>query len=295
MKYTIEGLSQERLVEWGLDAVDSILLRWFIDFWPVMEKKTVRGKEYGWVAYSHVIDELPIMGIENTEAIARRFKKYRTLKLMAAVVDREDNSKTFFRFEEERYNTLVSSKSRRLESSRPPDSKVAGPATQKSNNPSSSDSSSNDPGEEESKLASQETASESPLSPSLRSEEEETQEAEEAQTFRDKLQAVAREVLGAETPHVAKAESLVAGGEDPDTVLEAWELMLTERPAGAPFFDKDYATRWKPKVRGKVIDFPERETEPETVKTLFAPRLPGDEEKVSKAAAGLPWRKKATA
>jgi hypothetical protein len=97
---------------------------------------------------------------------------------------------------------------------------------------------------------------EDPLSPSLRSEEEKPQEVakEEGQTFRESLQVVAREVLGAETPHAVKAERLIARGEDPELVLEAWEQMLKRRPAGAAFFDKDYATRWKPSekpVNGK--------------------------------------------
>ncbi len=108
-----------------------------------MEKKKVLGEDYGWVAYSHVIDELPIMYIENTEAIGRRFKKYRTVMLMDTFVDRGENSKTYFRLNPDIWKTLIAD-SRRLKSRQPNDSKVSGPATQKSNNPSSIDSSTND-------------------------------------------------------------------------------------------------------------------------------------------------------
>ena len=33
MKYTIEGLNQEKLVEYGLNGIDAIILRYIIDFW----------------------------------------------------------------------------------------------------------------------------------------------------------------------------------------------------------------------------------------------------------------------
>ena len=32
MKFTIEGLSQSKLVEWGLDAADAVIIRWFADW-----------------------------------------------------------------------------------------------------------------------------------------------------------------------------------------------------------------------------------------------------------------------
>jgi len=66
--------------------------------------------------------------------------------------------------------------------------------------------------------------------------------------FRDRLTAKTREILGTNTTYTSQAEKLVKGGEDEDMVLDAWELMLRERPAGAPYFAKDYPTRWKPKV-----------------------------------------------
>ena len=143
MKFTIEGLSQARLCELGLDAIDAVLLRWFIDFWPRMDKKLVLGEEYGWAAYAHVTKELPIMKIENVEVIARRFKKYRQVGLMDYHVDRGDNSKTYFKLVPEQWEMLTSD-SRRLESREAGDSKVVKPATQKSDNPSSIDPSSND-------------------------------------------------------------------------------------------------------------------------------------------------------
>ena len=76
MKYTIEGYSQKQLVGMGLDGHDAILLRWFMDFFVgSMEKKIVGGVQYGWVAYQHVIEELPILQVETKDGIYRRFLK----------------------------------------------------------------------------------------------------------------------------------------------------------------------------------------------------------------------------
>lgn len=76
MKYTIEGFSQERLIELGLDAIDAHILRWFIDFRDTQKMKTVisNKKVWYWVNYSGIINDLPILNIDK-RAIQRRFKK----------------------------------------------------------------------------------------------------------------------------------------------------------------------------------------------------------------------------
>ena len=66
--------------------------------------------------------------------------------------------------------------------------------------------------------------------------------------FRNRLQELTRAILTGDTPHTAKAEILLVRGEDADVVLSAWGLMLRQRPKGAAFFDKDYATEWKAKA-----------------------------------------------
>lgn len=76
MKYTIEGFSQERLIELGLDCIDAHLLRWFIDFRDTEKMKTVisNKKVWYWVNYSGIINDLPILNIDK-RAIQRRFMK----------------------------------------------------------------------------------------------------------------------------------------------------------------------------------------------------------------------------
>jgi hypothetical protein len=84
MKYTIEGFSQKKLVEYKLDPVDALILRWFIDFRSTkkMVKISKAEGEFYWVKYDAIINDLPCIGINNKEVMARRFKKYVDLGLM---------------------------------------------------------------------------------------------------------------------------------------------------------------------------------------------------------------------
>lgn len=80
MKYTIFGFSQEKVLNLcdehqSIDERDLMILRWIMDFYfGGMEKLVIDGVEYGWVSYSYVCDELPIMHL-NPEAVRRRLKK----------------------------------------------------------------------------------------------------------------------------------------------------------------------------------------------------------------------------
>ena len=80
MKYTIFGFSQEQVLNLcdehqSIDERDLMILRWIMDFYfGGMEKLVIDGVEYGWVSYSYVCDELPIMHL-NPEAVRRRLKK----------------------------------------------------------------------------------------------------------------------------------------------------------------------------------------------------------------------------
>ena len=80
MKYTIFGFSQEQVLNLcdehqSIDERDLMILRWLMDFYfGGMEKLVIDGVEYGWVNYSYVCEELPIMHL-NTEAVRRRLKK----------------------------------------------------------------------------------------------------------------------------------------------------------------------------------------------------------------------------
>jgi len=110
MKYTIEGLGQARLVGWGLDAADAVILRWFADFYHGSKMTVLRhdGKEFKWLKYQHVIDELPICGIKDRDAMANRFKRYTACGIMELLVWRVGGVFTYFRINPEKWDELVS-------------------------------------------------------------------------------------------------------------------------------------------------------------------------------------------
>lgn len=78
MKYTIEGFSQEKLVQLSLDTADALILRWFVDFSGSGNMKRIffNNTIYYLVLYKGILEDLPILGITSTKAIGNRFDKY---------------------------------------------------------------------------------------------------------------------------------------------------------------------------------------------------------------------------
>ncbi|ADX42580.1 hypothetical protein [Tetrasphaera phage TJE1] len=78
MIFTIQGFSQQRLVENNLDPIDAVLLRWFVDFYASGAMSMIanaNGVCFGWVKYSRVIEELPCLGLKTSDSVSRRFRK----------------------------------------------------------------------------------------------------------------------------------------------------------------------------------------------------------------------------
>jgi len=94
MKYTIEGFSQDKLLELGLDHTDALILRWFSDFASsgAMLKTVQAGTVYYQVRYEGIIRDLPILGITSTKGIAKRFEKYVAAGLMTKITRRGGNT-----------------------------------------------------------------------------------------------------------------------------------------------------------------------------------------------------------
>lgn len=83
MRFTILGFNQRLSIEYGLDMNDLLLLRWFIDFYHSgkMVKMNVREKEYAWINYKKIIEDIPILNMQKT-AVARRLMKLCDIGLM---------------------------------------------------------------------------------------------------------------------------------------------------------------------------------------------------------------------
>lgn len=76
MKYTIEGFNQAKAVELGLCVADLIILRWFVDFAGTekMVKRIIDGKEYYWIKYEGLLEDLPILSITK-DTLYRRWRR----------------------------------------------------------------------------------------------------------------------------------------------------------------------------------------------------------------------------
>ena len=87
MKYTIEGFNQEyattlkKFVEKKgkqiliqIDCTDLVILRWFVDFFPKMEKHIIKNKEFGWINHNKLMNDLPLINISRQSFIERMQK-----------------------------------------------------------------------------------------------------------------------------------------------------------------------------------------------------------------------------
>lgn len=122
MKYTIEGLQQQILVDLGLDCLDAVILSYLYKFYSSGEMITSTGKdgcEYFWMSYQKVLDDLPILRM-GKRAIALRFKKYIDKEIMYSGLRRGiDNytekgeqktrygAYTYFRFNDDLIEDLI--------------------------------------------------------------------------------------------------------------------------------------------------------------------------------------------
>ncbi len=84
-KYTIGSVQQDKLIEFGLDIKDAFILDYIREVSRLKNvvKKIVDGRSYIWLDYNKMISYLPILSINNTEVIGRRFKKYADLNLIS--------------------------------------------------------------------------------------------------------------------------------------------------------------------------------------------------------------------
>ena len=101
MKHSICGFNHSALgITFRLDYTDAQIIRSIIDFRDTGKMKSVRvdGREFFWISYTWLLDELPFCGIGSQKVVGRRFAKYVDCGLMERYI--ESGNKTFkFSFE----------------------------------------------------------------------------------------------------------------------------------------------------------------------------------------------------
>jgi len=73
MKFTIDGFSQSKLIEFELDSRDATFLRWFIDFQATgkMKQHDFDGRLHYWIGQSHLAEDMPILGLKDSNSVRR--------------------------------------------------------------------------------------------------------------------------------------------------------------------------------------------------------------------------------
>lgn len=74
MKYTIEGFSQKKAIEYGLDIEDLLILRWIVDFFPKMSSITIENETYRWINYQKILEDMPILKFNTKDRLYRKLK-----------------------------------------------------------------------------------------------------------------------------------------------------------------------------------------------------------------------------
>ena len=102
MKYTLCGFSQEKAIEFKLDIKDLNILRYIIDFYHTgkMTKKTINGKEYFWIKYQNIIEQLPLLELKTKDSIYRRLSKLVNAGILDHVTLKIKGTFSFYRFTE---------------------------------------------------------------------------------------------------------------------------------------------------------------------------------------------------
>lgn len=98
MKYTIEGFNQAKAVELDLCVADLIILRWFVDFAGTekMLKRIIDDKEYYWIKYEGMLEDLPILSITK-DTLYRRLKGLVEKEVLEHITVKDAGTYSFYK------------------------------------------------------------------------------------------------------------------------------------------------------------------------------------------------------
>lgn len=113
MRYSIFEFSQEKLIEYGLDVTDALILNWFSQFYSCgMEKISLndendKTKFFGWVKISKVVEDIPVIGIATERGIRNRFDVFVEKGILERKTLSTHNGKKSYYRTTEIYNSLI--------------------------------------------------------------------------------------------------------------------------------------------------------------------------------------------
>lgn len=142
MNYNI-NINQKAIVELNseledkLDLKDATILEWMLKFHaePKSKKMLIGESVYFWGAYQLIIDENPLLEIDNKEVISRRVGRLVDAGLIQNFISKDEGNKTYFSITQKCFDLIKrDEKTLSTQKSIPIDSKVDTLSTQKSNN-----------------------------------------------------------------------------------------------------------------------------------------------------------------
>ena len=94
MKPSIFNISQQALIDNGLDVIDALILSWFSDFTTSGKMKSIKKKDeaYYLLYCQHIFDDLPIIN-ERCYSIQMRVERYIEKGILEKYCD--ENGETF--------------------------------------------------------------------------------------------------------------------------------------------------------------------------------------------------------
>jgi hypothetical protein len=113
MKYSI-NINQKALVELNsetganLDLKDATIISFFKDYthFPKVKKQIIDNEIFYWVSYQWIIDENPLLEIENKDVLGRRIEKICNTGILQKFLDKKDGNKVYLAFGEN-YQRLI--------------------------------------------------------------------------------------------------------------------------------------------------------------------------------------------
>lgn len=119
MKFCIDGFVQSKAVELELCVADLLILRWFVDFAGTdkMVKRIIEDKEYYWIKYEGVLEDLPILSITK-DTLYRRLKSLVEKEVLEHLTVKEGGTYSFYRLGKN-YLTLIADNSIQLSEKNP--------------------------------------------------------------------------------------------------------------------------------------------------------------------------------
>ena len=122
MKYTINGFSQQEALQFKknvidksgkekeikVDCTDLLILRWFVDFYPNMMKVEIEGRQYAWVQYKKLLEDLPLLDIKK-QALFDRFQKMCEFEILTHKTIKAGGSFSYYGFGR-MYSALIDTK-----------------------------------------------------------------------------------------------------------------------------------------------------------------------------------------